>query len=178
MAVRENTQADFDLERVMDLFDQALISKDERVVNALRSLLMIVALTASETGENGMGESSIKRGPFRQLKDDLDNLHRRINNLEGRQYNPPQPYNPYPNGHPGTAPTTMPGGGSPWWGTGVGTGGRSPWLGGAGGSSSFNITTMQDSVTGSSHEPATITIGNIDSSSTDSTAPNTIKITK
>ena len=77
--MREKTQADFDLERVMDLFDNALTSKDERVVNALRQLLMIVALTAPESND---GITNKNVGPFRQLQDDLNNLHRRITALE------------------------------------------------------------------------------------------------
>jgi hypothetical protein len=58
------------------LFDNALISNDERVVNALRSLLMIVTLTAPETPETG------ETGPLRKLQADVRNLNSRINNLE------------------------------------------------------------------------------------------------
>lgn len=130
MSPREKNQADFDLERVMDLFDDALTSKDERVVNALRQLLMIVALTAPESNDGIMDK---KIGPFRQLQDDLSNMYRRLGNLEGelqqirsqRQYpyggagspNPwsPGPGSPYPNP---TGPYTSPTTGAPglWWG--------------------------------------------------------------
>ena len=44
-AAREKDQADFDLERFIDMFDEAVNSRDPRVVNALRSLMMIVTLT-------------------------------------------------------------------------------------------------------------------------------------
>ena len=45
-------QADFDLERVMDLFDTALTSNDQRVQSALRQLLTIVALTQTQVLQN------------------------------------------------------------------------------------------------------------------------------
>ena len=40
-AARESDQADFDLERFIDLFDDAMTSKDPRVVETLRNLLML-----------------------------------------------------------------------------------------------------------------------------------------
>ena len=46
-AGREKDQADFDLERFIEMFDEALTSNDERVINALRSLMMMVILTKS-----------------------------------------------------------------------------------------------------------------------------------
>lgn len=79
MSYREKNQADFDLERVVELFDQALTSKDERVVNALRSLLMIVALTDPEAGSP---RSDLRVGPFRQLQDEIGTLRSRLSNLE------------------------------------------------------------------------------------------------
>lgn len=77
--MREKTQADFDLERVVDLLDDALMSKDERVMNALRQLLMIVTLTAPEHSQGPMNKDV---GPFRQLQESITNLHRRISSLE------------------------------------------------------------------------------------------------
>ena len=76
-AARTLDQADMDLQRAMDLFDTALTSKDERVVNALRSLLMIVALTDPETGENDH-----QTGPLRAMERDLNGMHSRIRSLE------------------------------------------------------------------------------------------------
>jgi hypothetical protein len=91
-AVREKTQADFDLERVMDLFDSALTSKDERVVNALRQLLMITALTAPESNDDIMDQ---RNGPFRRLQENLNDLYRRLNTVENEMNNMRrQPYNP------------------------------------------------------------------------------------
>jgi lysyl-tRNA synthetase class I len=75
-AVREKAQADFDLERFIDMFDEALTSNDERVVNALRSLMMMVILTKPETRK----DAGI--GPLRQLYDDLHNLNRRMHGME------------------------------------------------------------------------------------------------
>lgn len=74
---REKTQADFDLDRFIKLIDQALTSKDPRVKDALRSLLMIVALTdpEPEVSDNDVG-------PLRQLSDSLWNLNRRLRTVE------------------------------------------------------------------------------------------------
>jgi hypothetical protein len=71
------TQADIDLQRVFELFDTALTSKDERVVNALRSLLMIVALTDPEDAD---AKGDI--GPLRAMERDLNSMHGRIRGLE------------------------------------------------------------------------------------------------
>lgn len=78
-AARQPTQADFDLERFIDMFDEALTSNDERVINALRSLMMIVVLTKPEV----QSEHNSRRGPLRQLFDDMNNLTRRVGGLEG-----------------------------------------------------------------------------------------------
>lgn len=77
MSAREKEQADFDLERFIDMFDEALTSKDERVVNALRSLMMMVVLTKPE-GRDPNGDV----GPLRQMHDDMHNLNRRMHRLE------------------------------------------------------------------------------------------------
>jgi hypothetical protein len=73
-AAREKDQADFDLERFVDLFDEAMTSKDPRVVETLRNLLMIVALTRPETYE----EHSRRSGPLRRLFEDMHDLNRRV----------------------------------------------------------------------------------------------------
>ena len=46
MEVQEKTQADFDIERMFDMLDTALTSKDERVQSALRALLTIIVSNA------------------------------------------------------------------------------------------------------------------------------------
>ncbi len=80
-AMREINQSDIDLERIFNLFDAALTSKDERVVGALRSLLMIVTLTAPEIGNT---EKSLegREGPLRRLMSDHNDLIRRINRID------------------------------------------------------------------------------------------------
>ena len=77
-AAREPDQADFDLERFIEMFDEALTSRDERVVNALQSLMMMVILTKSENS-NPMGE---RIGPLRRMYEDLHVVNRRMRDLE------------------------------------------------------------------------------------------------
>jgi hypothetical protein len=78
-SAREKTQADFDLERFIDMFDEALTSKDERVINALRSLMMMVILTKPED-RNPMADRD--SGPLRQLYDDVRHINRRLHHTE------------------------------------------------------------------------------------------------
>ena len=77
-ASREKDSADFDLDRFIRMFDEALTSQDPRVIDALRGLLMIVALTRPEA------RTSIERGPLRRLVDDVTNLNRRLGVVENR----------------------------------------------------------------------------------------------
>ena len=78
-AAREPGPADFDLERFIDMFDEALTSQDERVVNALRSLMMMVILTKPET-RNPMADRN--NGPLRQMHEDMNHLNRRVRDME------------------------------------------------------------------------------------------------
>lgn len=73
-AAREPDQADFDLDRFIDLFDEAMTSKDPRVVETLRNLLMIVTLTRPETYSSHDRNS----GPLRRLFEDVNDLNRRV----------------------------------------------------------------------------------------------------
>ena len=77
-ASREKDSADFDLDRFINMFDEALTSQDPRVIDALRGLLMIVTLTRPEA------KTSIERGPLRRLVDDVTNLNRRLGAVENR----------------------------------------------------------------------------------------------
>ena len=77
-AAREPDQADFDLERFIDMFDEAMSSKDERVISALRNLLMIVTLTRPEVRER----QSRNAGPLRRLFEDMHHLNRRLYDIE------------------------------------------------------------------------------------------------
>ena len=77
-AAREKDQADFDLERFVDMFDEALTSQDPRVMDALRSLMMIVTLTRPESKT----EHSRRDGPLRRLFEDMNHLNRRMHDME------------------------------------------------------------------------------------------------
>jgi hypothetical protein len=79
-AVREKVAADYDLERFVEMFDQALTSDDPRVKNALRQLMMMVILTNTDNHE---GEQKIKHhGPLRRMQEDLRDHGRWIQRLE------------------------------------------------------------------------------------------------
>lgn len=79
-SMREKDQADFDLERFVNMFDEAMTSQDPRVVNALRSLMMIVTLTKPESNDLGLHDRN--HGPLRRLYDDVGHLNRRLGRLE------------------------------------------------------------------------------------------------
>ena len=115
MSSRMKEQADFDLERVMDLFDTALTSNDERVQSALRQLLTIVALT--QTQEDGNMAISERYGPLRQMQEDIRNLgntiHRMESELNSIRNSLNRPYNPYPGQHPYSGTGTGPWGPDP-----------------------------------------------------------------
>jgi uncharacterized protein involved in exopolysaccharide biosynthesis len=77
-AARESDQADFDLERFINLFDEAMTSRDPRVIETLRNLLMIVTLTRPET-HNEQGRRS---GPLRRLFEDMNDLNRSVHRMD------------------------------------------------------------------------------------------------
>jgi hypothetical protein len=77
-AAREPDQADFDLERFVNLFDEAMTSKDPRVIETLRNLLMIVTLTRPET----YNEQGRRAGPLRRLFEDMHDLNSRLHRME------------------------------------------------------------------------------------------------
>ncbi len=78
-AMREKDQADYDLERFTEMFDQALTSNDPRIKNALRQLMMIVVLTDTDDHE---GEKRSKHGPLRRMQEDMRDQFRWIQRLE------------------------------------------------------------------------------------------------
>jgi hypothetical protein len=78
-AARNPDQSDFDLERFINMFDEALTSRDPRVIDALRGLMMMVTLTRSETRDV---MEDRRTGPLRRLMQDMNDLHRRIVHLE------------------------------------------------------------------------------------------------
>ena len=79
-AAREPDQADFDLERFIDMFDEALTSQDPRVMKTLRDLMMIVTLTRPENRDSGLRDRNA--GPLRRLYEDMNHLNRRLHDVE------------------------------------------------------------------------------------------------
>ena len=79
-AAREKDQADFDLERFVDMFDEALTSQDPRVMDALRGLMMMVTLTRPESRDSGRHDRN--SGPLRRMYEDMNHLHRRVERVE------------------------------------------------------------------------------------------------
>ena len=100
MSSREKDQADFDLEKFVDLFDTAMSSDNPTVQRALRNLLMIAAMVDAENTDN-----AVRQGPLRRLVEDIKHLNNRLNNVENLQrqpYTTPTPYTP--GGIPGSVP--------------------------------------------------------------------------
>ena len=79
-AAREADQADFDLERFIDMFDEALTSRDPRVIDALRGLMMIVTLTRPESRDSGLHDRN--GGPLRRLFEDMRHINSRLGRVE------------------------------------------------------------------------------------------------
>ena len=77
-AAREPDQADFDLERFVDMFDEAMTSEDPRVLETLRKLMMIVALTRPETHNT----QNRRSGPLRRLFEDMNDLNRAVSRMQ------------------------------------------------------------------------------------------------
>lgn len=80
-AMREKDSADYDLERLTELFDEALTSNDPRVKNALRQLMMMVILTSDDHEDRDRGLHG-RRGPMRRMQEDLNDLRRTVADLK------------------------------------------------------------------------------------------------
>ena len=78
-AMREKDAADYDLERFTEMFDQAMVSDDPRVKNALRQLMMMVILTDTNDHE---GEQRAKHGPLRRMQQDMREQWQHMRKLE------------------------------------------------------------------------------------------------
>jgi|GEM_PF-6434884 len=77
-AMREKDAANFDLERLTEMFDRAMTSDDPRVKNALRQLMMMVILT--DSGDN---EADVRaQGPLRRMQEDIKDHWRWIKRLD------------------------------------------------------------------------------------------------
>jgi hypothetical protein len=92
-AAREKDQADFDLERFVNLFDEAMTSKDPRVVETLRNLLMMVTLTRPESRDSGLHDCN--HGPLRRLYEDVNHLNSRLHRVEEELRDVRRPAQPY-----------------------------------------------------------------------------------
>jgi len=79
-AARDKDQADFDLERFMELFDEALTSNDPRIKSALGHLMTITAICIDHSTPN------VRVGPLRRVFEDQRDILRRIERLETRTY--------------------------------------------------------------------------------------------
>ena len=79
-AARVPDQSDFDLERFVEMFDEALMSQDPRVMRTLRDLMMIVTLTRPESPNSGLHNRNM--GPLRRVLEDMRDLNRRLLDLE------------------------------------------------------------------------------------------------
>lgn len=133
---REKDQSDFDLEQFIDLFDTALASDNPAVKRALKNLLMIATLVDSDIP----AEQRV-RGPLRRLVDDLQNINRRLSQLEHDSVQ--RTYTrtittPYTGGGGGAigSPAQWPGNLNPSWTPGTGVGPNWPngtIIGGTGG---------------------------------------------
>lgn len=77
-AARLPDQADFDLERFVSMFDEAMVSQDPRVMRTLRDLMMIVTLTRPESDEM----TSPHKGPLRRAFEDMNHLWKRLEQME------------------------------------------------------------------------------------------------
>lgn len=77
-AAREKNAADYDLERFIEMFDQALTSDDPRVKNALRQLMMMVILTDTDDHEGKIRN----KGPLRQMQEDMYSICKKMSRLE------------------------------------------------------------------------------------------------
>jgi hypothetical protein len=77
-AAREKDQADFDLERFVNMFDEAMTSEDPRVIETLRSLMMIVTLTRPESTD----ALNPKKGPLRRSFEEMNHMWKRFEQME------------------------------------------------------------------------------------------------
>jgi hypothetical protein len=62
------------------MFDEAMNSRDPRVMDALRNLMMMVTLTRPESRNSDLHDRN--PGPLRRMYEDLNHLHRRIERVE------------------------------------------------------------------------------------------------
>ena len=81
-AMREKDSSDYDLERLTELFDEALTSDDPRVKNALRQLMMMVILTSEDHEDQDKQRLTGRVGPMRRMQEDINDLRRALESLK------------------------------------------------------------------------------------------------
>jgi hypothetical protein len=89
-ASREKDQADFDLERFVELFDECMTSTNPAVQKAFKNLLLVASISHSDTKH-----FPVSKGPLRRLVDDVHQLHRRIERMEDNVLRERQPDTSY-----------------------------------------------------------------------------------
>lgn len=75
---------EFDIEKFIDLFDTAMTSDNPTVRRAFKNLLIVAALVDSEAPPRSVG-------PMRGLYNQIDELRRRISQIETKKYQPNYP---------------------------------------------------------------------------------------
>ena len=79
MPNREKDQADFDLETFIDLFDTAMTSDNPTVQRAFKNLMLVATIVNAEDANKGL-----RQGPLRRLVEDMNNISRRLSNVESK----------------------------------------------------------------------------------------------
>lgn len=77
MAMRERDQADFDLDRFVEIFDEAMTSENPAVKKAFNNLLLVASIANSDTRN-----LPVTQGPLRRLIEEHREIIRRVAKLE------------------------------------------------------------------------------------------------
>ena len=86
-AMREKDSSDYDLERLTELFDEALTSDDPRVKNALRQLMMMVILTSEDHEDQDKQRLTGRVGPMRRMQEDINDMRKALESLRQEMHN-------------------------------------------------------------------------------------------
>ncbi len=127
---------DEQFEQFIKLLDAALVSDDKKIKSALRKFMFIMALNLSD--------DDCEPGPFTKMMETMDDLQRRLAQVEGQNttWTQTTPYtNPYVGGGTGTGTA------APYWIPGSTTGGSITLTGGSA-TTSGTITTSGSTCTG------------------------------
>ena len=128
---------DEQFEQFIKLLDAALVSDDKKIKSALRKFMFIMALNLSD--------DDCEPGPFTKMMETMDNLQRRLAQVEGQNttWTETTPYNvPYVGGGAGTGTA------APYWIPGSTTGGSITFTNNPTSTTSGTITTSSSSCTG------------------------------